>query len=449
MYSFFNSWIATPLMALEFLAFGMIFSNRFKKQPYFWLRFIPMALMEIAAVFLVEFFFSITTGTAYHYGQVSQWDYRESLFRFLFFLSVMAATFLVLKFSYAEKAGAVFLVCATSFAFQHLFYNLSSIVGLFGNMIEGEFASGLFHLLSREFFLAAGFVIAFLLARRFKERPNPYEGNSRKKILISAVVVFVCIGIYRINSDMPGKTVAVDIGFGLYAIVSCLLLLMLVFGLLESDRTHAEAEAYRELLHQQRAQYELSKQNIELISIKCHDLKHQVRALKTKENEAAIKEIEHEIMIYDSSIKTGNEVLDVILREKLLQAESEEITLTCLLEGSAISFMEEMDIYSLFGNILSNAFESVRKCEDKEKRAVSLTGRKVGNMFFLQEENYVEGKVEFENGLPKTDKKDGDLHGFGMKSMHNIALKYKGEMVVKTQNGKFSIVFIFPLPANI
>ena len=449
MYSFFNSWIATPLMAFEFIAFGYIFSSRFKKQPYFWVRFLPMVVMEIAAVFLVEFFFSITTGTAYHYGQVTQWDYRESLFRFLFFLSIMGMTFLVLKFSYAEKAGAIFLVCATSFAFQHLFYNLSALVGLFGLLIEDEAASGIFHLVFREVFLLIGFVVAYLLMRQIKETSNPYVGNSRKKILISAAVVFVCIGIYRINSDMPGKTVAVDLGFGLYAIVSCLLLLMLVFGLLESDRTHAEAEAYRELLHQQREQYELSKQNIELISIKCHDLKHQIHALKTKENEATVEEIEHEIMIYDSSIKTGNEVLDVILREKLLQAESEGITLTCLLEGSAISFMEEMDIYSLFGNILSNAFESVRKFEDKEKRAVSLTGRKVGNMFFLQEENYAEEEIEFENGLPKTSKKDGDLHGFGMKSMQNIALKYKGEMVVKSQNGKFSVAFVFPLPTNI
>ena len=65
-----------------------------------------------------------------------------------------------------------------------------------------------------------------------------------------------------------------------------------------------------ELLHQNaKEQYELTRENIALINQKCHDLKHQIRALRnaTKEElEHYLEEIEGQVQIYDAIVKTGN-----------------------------------------------------------------------------------------------------------------------------------------------
>ncbi len=61
-----------------------------------------------------------------------------------------------------------------------------------------------------------------------------------------------------------------------------------------------------EILHREKEQYKLSKETIDLINVKCHDLKtpdkrFYGRAAPTK----TLKDIEESVMIYDSSVKTG------------------------------------------------------------------------------------------------------------------------------------------------
>ena len=445
MLSTFNAWVATPLMALEFLVFGFFFALRMKRSEYFYLRFLSFGILGIAAIFLIEFLFSVISGTEFHYGAEASWDYRQTIFKFCFFLAIYAWTFLVFRLSYQGKASAIYLLCAISFTAQHLSHNLISLIHIFSIYIEDPVGREWFTILIREGVMLLMMALALIFNLKYGEGVNPYEGNTKRKVASSTVVVLVCIGLYRLNSDLPAENVLTQLGMSLYALTSCALLLLLFFGLWESDKTHAEAETYRELLHQQKEQYELSKSTIDLINMKCHDLKHQLRALRTSDNEAYVKELEHDIMIFDASIKTGNEVLDVLLREKMLEAESEGITLTCFIDGKAISFMSEMDIYSLFGNILSNAFESVKRLEEKQKRTIALSGRTLGNMFFLHEENFVGAPLEFVDGLPKTTKEDVDNHGFGMKSMRRIAEKYQGEMVVKNEGETFSVDFVFTL----
>ena len=450
MWAFFSSWMAVPLMAFEFLLFGFFHARRLKREEYFYVRFFALGVLLIAGSIVFEMLFAFTTGGEIHYGRQSEFDYRVTLSRFLFFLLLYALTFLIFKISYKERASTVFLVCAASFATQHLAHNVGEVFGLFSLLTEDVFLSDLIKLLAREFAMALALGALVYYDYRRGELANPYEGNRRKKVFVSTLVVLICIGLYRIKSDINFSSRLANIGFSLYAIASCGLLLFIFYGLYESDKTHAEAEAYRELVHQQKAQYELSKRNIDLINIKCHDLKHQIHALKTKENEPFVKELEEEVMIYDASLRTGNDVLDVILREKLLESKSEGVELTCFLEGEAIAFMDEMDIYSLFGNLLSNAFESVSKVKEKGKRAISISGRNVGNLFFLHEENYFEGSLSLsEGGLPKSTKGDDDFHGFGMKSMRRVATKYGGEMAVKIEGELFSVDFVFPIPEKV
>ncbi|MDE5729847.1 MAG: ATP-binding protein, partial [Clostridia bacterium] len=157
-----------------------------------------------------------------------------------------------------------------------------------------------------------------------------------------------------------------------------------------------------------------------------------------------IKKIEEAVMFYDAAAKTGNNVLDVILTEKSLLFERNNITFTCVVRGEDLSFMDEMDIYSLFGNALSNAFEKVSLIKDADRRCISLSVRKEGESLSVHMENFYDGEILFEDGLPATNK-NKDYHGYGIKSMDFIARKYNGYMNITTDDGIFCVDFVFPL----
>ena len=62
-------------------------------------------------------------------------------------------------------------------------------------------------------------------------------------------------------------------------------------------------------------------------------------------------------------------------------------------------------------------------------------------------ENFYDGELQFENGLPLT-RGDKNYHGFGLKSMKHIAEKYGGCMSVTAADGKFCLDFLFPPDAG-
>ena len=48
-----------------------------------------------------------------------------------------------------------------------------------------------------------------------------------------------------------------------------------------------------------------------------------------------------------------------------------------------------------------------------------------------------------EGDLPKTTKADEASHGYGVHSIKTLTEKYKGQMLIKTENGKYLLRLIF------
>ena len=234
--------------------------------------------------------------------------------------------------------------------------------------------------------------------------------------------------------------------FGASAIFCCVMVLILQFGLVSRERLlreQAQMEAMLELSERQR---KISKENIDIINIKCHDLKKQVGALrKLPDYENNLREIEQAIDIYDSVVETGNEALDIVLTEKSLLCERTDIRFTYMVDGKALGFMNSADIYAMFGNALDNAIEAVR-CEEVENRIITLTVRgKHGNLSIMMD-NYCGRIVTFEDGLPVTTKRDKRHHGFGTKSIAFIAEKYQGRVHMYQEDDRFCIKVTVPIP---
>lgn len=191
-----------------------------------------------------------------------------------------------------------------------------------------------------------------------------------------------------------------------------------------------ESENIRFMMEQSRRQYEISRENIEQINIKSHDLRHQIRAFHQQGqiNEKILTDIESTIDRYDSTVHTGNKALDILLTEKSLICQSKGIGFTCMAEGRGISYIEEADLYAMFGNALENAIEAVEKLQNPEKKQISFTMRKVGGFYIAQLQNYTSDRLELRDGLPLTTKEDKRNHGIGVRSMKLLAEKYGGQL---------------------
>lgn len=119
-----------------------------------------------------------------------------------------------------------------------------------------------------------------------------------------------------------------------------------------------------------------------------------------------INELKRAISIFDISIKTGNEALDVILAEKSLFCEKNNIKLNSIVSGECLKFMSSSDIYSLFGNAIDNAIEAVENLEETSKRIISISVKESMGMVSIHFENYYSGQLVLDNGMPVTTKND-------------------------------------------
>ena len=249
---------------------------------------------------------------------------------------------------------------------------------------------------------------------------------------------------------LPGSEINMSI-FSIRTLVdfSGVLILTVQHEQLQENALHSELAAMDEVLHRQYEQYKRSKEGINLINRRYHELKVQLARIReeqdqTKQN-AAIAAMEQNIRQYEAENKTGNPVLDTLLTAKTLYCQQHGITLTCVADGAALDFMDTMDLCSLFGNALDNALEGCNKVTDHEKRVISLKANAMNGMVVLHVENSYEAPLNMVDDMPVTTKA-GTGHGFGLRSIQAIAEKYDGIATVVAENGIFKLTVVLHPP---
>lgn len=262
-------------------------------------------------------------------------------------------------------------------------------------------------------------------------------------IILLFVVVFQRSTVIAASGDTW-----VTVLFHSFTICFCLMMLIVERFMLYWAKDIQEKAAAERVYENYKLQSEFTKKSMELVNIKCHDLKHQIGSiLKEKELDSGfVEDVQKAISIYDTRIKTGNESLDVVLTEKSLLCEVEGIQLTAMIDGKALSFMSVSDSYSFFGNALDNAIEHLKR-EPAESRFIRVSSRRMEDMLTVRIENFCAEEIRLDKaGFPVTSKEDKDNHGFGTRSMKSIAEKYGGTVVYRTGDGLFILTAIFTVP---
>lgn len=342
-----------------------------------------------------------------------------------------------------EKSEAMFcMTCAL--ATQHLSYVLyDDVLALSGWAYDSVQAVAIISAVMLLVYLAA----YYLFVRKMKQHPELSFQNRENLIVGGLLILFTIVIKFIMEPYLSARSMTkLYVLVSIYDVVCCVLALMLERGLFRNQALTDEKNFLTQLVHMQEEQYRTSKANVEMVNIKCHDMKHQISHITSTTDPDAIRELEQIISVYDSSLQTGNEILDVCLMEKKLLCEKNSIKLDCIANGQCLSFMQPSDLFSLFGNALDNAMEAVCKLDDVEKRIIFVSVKEELGMAIIHVENNYTGELIMADGIPRTSKDDEFYHGYGVKSIRMVVEEYDGNMALLPQNGIFNLNITIPVP---
>ena len=297
------------------------------------------------------------------------------------------------------------------------------------------------------------YILIYLIERYLKKDIEELQITRRELLVVYFVLIMVyCISnvsYVDVNSIFSAGTAMDVFIIRTLADLSGMAVLYAYHIQVKEIQMRFEKDTLRNIMDMQYKNYKLSKESIDIVNQKYHDLKHQINLLKSgADSEKAgeyLEQMEREIKIYETQNKTGNKVLDTILTSKSMHCQRHGIELKFMGEGQLLNFMEDMDISALFGNMLDNAIESVVKIKDRQKRLISLHVIQDKQFIRIRTENYCEENVQFQDGIPITNKKDKRFHGYGMKSMKKIVEKYGGSVMAGKTDNWFELKILIPM----
>lgn len=344
-------------------------------------------------------------------------------------------------------------ILAGGYAVQHMIFTALKMT-LYFLHLSYETKGVLTHLLiTRYLMFPVGALIIYVLIIQRKQKENDFRNGDVRIALLAVIVMVAAIGV-SVHWSYPKEYLGTPIGEVIcpfYGFLCCCLILWMEYGVLNENRMKHEQEMIEQLLRMADTQQKSAKEAIDIINIKCHDLKHQIKALENMEDGKIrteyLAEISQAVSIYDATYHTGCKPLDYVLREKTLIFNERKVEFACMAEGKMIDFMTAADIYALMGNALDNALECVVQ-EKEEERVISLQIKHRNEMILIHLENRCSSELEFVEGLPVTTKQDKNRHGFGVKSISYIAKKYHGEVNMSIHNGRFCLDILLPIQAE-
>lgn len=265
-----------------------------------------------------------------------------------------------------------------------------------------------------------------------------YRGTFMEKL--SVMLVFYP-ALIAINYFMPENTVIVYpiCGASIFSSFSCMYLAAYIYDSIQT--------AYR--VQQMETQRDYYKERIveeERVRSIYHDLKNHLLVMESRQNTAETRQmaetLRSQIADYEDYVHTGNEFLDIILKDKAAKAREKQIDFSALVDFKGMDFIEPLDISTIFSNAIDNAMEASERLPE-DQRLVTVKAERVRDMLIITVEN---------NTLPGTrpaegtTKKDRFVHGFGIPNIKKAVEKYDGQCSFHQGDGTYLLKILIPIP---
>ena len=417
-----------------------LFARRFERRDFFLVRSILTLLEGMVVCYLLAIWYT---------------EADSLLVRVLCYSAITVSNFTALMFCWRDDIEEMLLAfCSGMAAYQFtnkLYPLLQNLRGINDRETLALLHPGDASISNLDWTLFFGFhllsIVVLALLFTPKNRLVHNRRTTRNVIILSIatitlVNILICISrVYEGESPMLNiVTKILYVGFSFTILTICA-------GIFSQSEQEEQIGVLHQLWRQDRAQFESVKANMDVINMKCHDLKHILDRIEDKLTGEEAASLREAIQFYDANIKTGNEVLDVVLCEKAMTCQKSGISFSCMADGEKLDFLTPVQTYTLFGNIIDNAVEAVKPLP-LEERVISLSCWEEKDSLVVEESNYFSGRLELDHGLPATSKGDSSRHGFGTKSIQYIAAQYGGTMDIKVVDNMFFLTVRFPLGRN-
>ena len=368
----------------------------------------------------------------------------ETLYYYLLYLAGGAGLLLCFEGSIYEVA----YVCVIGQVWQHTLYTLTEIVfltaRLAGRPIPAESPAVTIVVFA---LYAAAYLLMFGPLKRCFRRLIPLRGFT--EVLAAGLLLPLPLTVLNLAIMQLTDAPAVLLAYRIHMLLTCVIMYLLLLSIQHTRLVVQESQRVREAAQKQKEQYEFKREVIERVNIRAHDLKKLLDRMEGSgrgPDPGMTAQIRSELERYDRLVETGNEALDTVLSDAVLRSEQEKVRFTYLLDGKALSFVQPIDLYAIFGNLLDNAFTAVASIPESERRIVSIKMTDAGDCLFFHVLNTCSSVPILENGLPRTTKPDAENHGFGTKSVCASVARYGGELVISAEEGLFHANFFLKKP---
>jgi len=237
--------------------------------------------------------------------------------------------------------------------------------------------------------------------------------------------------------------------FLVFFLVGCFILdvyiVFVFYRLAESRKIEQEFLLIRQQSSIQLDVYrELSKKYEKSIRI-AHDAKKHVHALENlieSDKAAAYRDsLCQELNKLYPEFHHSNQMLTVIINHALFKAEQSEIRFELHIEEVDLLFISDMDLTTIFANILDNAIEACRTLAEDRRLIRLYVERKIG-FIIIHITNPYEA-INSESGKVYRSTKYGHA-GIGLSNVRKTVEKYNGVFDIETNDRMFTVSITIP-----
>lgn len=199
-------------------------------------------------------------------------------------------------------------------------------------------------------------------------------------------------------------------------------------------------------LQQQYSYYQEKMKDEERVRSIYHDLKNHLLVMESRQNTEETRQmaetLRSQIADYEDYVHTGNEFLDIILKDKAAKAREKQIDFSTLVDFKGMDFIEPLDISTIFGNAIDNAMEASERLPE-DQRLITVKAERVRDMLIITVENNTLPGTQPAEG---TTKKDRFVHGFGIPNIKKAVEKYDGQCSFRQEDGIYLLKILIPIP---
>lgn len=179
-----------------------------------------------------------------------------------------------------------------------------------------------------------------------------------------------------------------------------------------------------------------------------HDMKNHLQTIeelyKFNQNEKAQQYSKNMYKLFDKFVQkyyTSNRVLNIIINDKAQRAEVFCIDFNCKIGEVTLEFIEDIDLTTIFSNLLDNAIEGTKNVFND--KYICLKVDKFNDFIVINITNSINSKPIKSKEIFKSTKKNHEA--IGLINVKMALEKYKGDMRIDYSDKVFKVNIVIPM----